>query len=319
MHDRISRRDCLRSIAATAATCLFGSAAKTDAAEESVPKERGGYIDAHVHVWTPDTDDYPLAPGYKKEDMKPASFTPEELFAHMRPAGVDRVNLIQMSFYGFDNSYMLDAIDQHPGTFVGTAIVDPFGADPAEEMVQLSKRKCHAFRIHPGITQQPPESWLRPKPMEVMFSRSAECNLVLSALIGPEALPELDRMCARYPEAPVLIDHLCRIGAGSPIDSKDIEALAAMAKHKNVYVKIGAFYALGERKPPYLDLLPFIRRVVHAFTPDRCMWETDCPYQVVNHSYEDSIALIRDHADFLSTSDKQAILRDTAQRLLFRT
>jgi hypothetical protein len=34
--------------------------------------------------------------------MMPASFTPEELFKHSRPAGVDRVNLIQISFYGFD-------------------------------------------------------------------------------------------------------------------------------------------------------------------------------------------------------------------------
>src|SRR6187549_3796931 len=75
------------------------------------------YIDAHVHVWTPDTARYPLAPGFKKEDMAPASFTPEELFKHCKPAGVGRINLIQMSFYGFDNSYMLDAIAKHPDVF----------------------------------------------------------------------------------------------------------------------------------------------------------------------------------------------------------
>jgi predicted TIM-barrel fold metal-dependent hydrolase len=61
-----------------------------------------GLIDAHVHVWTPDTAHYPLAEGYKKDDMKPASFTPEDLFKHTKPVGVDRVNLIQMSFYGFE-------------------------------------------------------------------------------------------------------------------------------------------------------------------------------------------------------------------------
>ena len=60
------------------------------------------FIDAHVHVWTPDTDRYPLAAGFKKADMKPASFTPEQLFQHCKPAGVGRINLIQMSFYGFD-------------------------------------------------------------------------------------------------------------------------------------------------------------------------------------------------------------------------
>ena len=50
------------------------------------------YIDAHVHVWTPGVDHYPPAAGYKKEDMKPASFTPEELFKHSKQAGVDRTN-----------------------------------------------------------------------------------------------------------------------------------------------------------------------------------------------------------------------------------
>jgi predicted TIM-barrel fold metal-dependent hydrolase len=60
------------------------------------------YIDAHVHVWTPDIAHYPLAEGYKRENMQPRSFTPEELFKHSRPAGVNRINLIQMSFYAFD-------------------------------------------------------------------------------------------------------------------------------------------------------------------------------------------------------------------------
>jgi predicted TIM-barrel fold metal-dependent hydrolase len=61
-----------------------------------------GLIDAHVHVWTDDLAHYPLARGYKPEDMKPRRFTPEDLFKHTKPAGVDRINLIQMSFYGFD-------------------------------------------------------------------------------------------------------------------------------------------------------------------------------------------------------------------------
>jgi predicted TIM-barrel fold metal-dependent hydrolase len=61
-----------------------------------------GLIDAHVHVWTDDTSHYPLAAGYRKEDMQPPTFTPQDLFRHTRPAGIERINLIQMSFYGFD-------------------------------------------------------------------------------------------------------------------------------------------------------------------------------------------------------------------------
>lgn len=329
MRIRPTRRDCLKSAAAATATALAGCVPKearsvspaSEVSEVPEGKKPAGYIDAHVHVWTPETDRYPLAPGYKKESMFPVSFTPEQLFAHATPSHVDRINLIQMSFYGCDNAYMLDVIERHPGTFVGTGIVDPLGSDPGAEMVTLAQRTCRAFRIHPGLSKQPPERWLQPAGYEKMFAAGAKHRLALSALIDPRALPELDRMCAKHPDTPVIIDHLCRIGVSdkTPINEENMAALVNMARHKNVYVKVGAFYALGKKTPPYLDLLPMIRRVVDAFSPARCMWETDCPFQVVKHRYDDSLALIRDHADFLSPGDKDAILRTTAEKLLFTT
>src|SRR5262245_26548467 len=84
----------------------------------------GNAIDAHVHVWTPDTEKYPLAPGNEKKTMAPPSFTPEQLFAHCKPEGVNRIVLIQMSFYKYDNRYMTDMIAAHPGVFSGVAIID---------------------------------------------------------------------------------------------------------------------------------------------------------------------------------------------------
>src|SRR5690242_13632929 len=100
-----------------------------------------GFIDGHVHVWTPDTAHYPLGPGFTKDDMKPPSFTPQELFKHCKPAGVDRVNLIQMSYYGFDNRYMLDMMALYPDTFVGTAVIDPLVEAPDRLMAELAKKR----------------------------------------------------------------------------------------------------------------------------------------------------------------------------------
>src|SRR5262245_34397796 len=55
----------------------------SSAAPKSEPqKPFKNYIDAHVHVWTPDVARYPLAPGFTKERMRPPSFTPQELFEH---------------------------------------------------------------------------------------------------------------------------------------------------------------------------------------------------------------------------------------------
>jgi predicted TIM-barrel fold metal-dependent hydrolase len=90
-----------------------------------------------------------------------------------------------------------------------------------------------------------------------------------------------------------------------------------MAMHKKVKVKVSAFYALGKKKPPHDDLAPMIRRLVDAYGADRLMWASDCPFQVDNEEYEDSIALIRDRLDFLSASDKDWILRKTAEQTFF--
>jgi predicted TIM-barrel fold metal-dependent hydrolase len=276
------------------------------------------YIDAHVHVWTPDTLRYPLAAGFKKENMKPASFTPEELFRHCKPAGVERVNLIQMSFYGFDNSYMLDMIAKYPGVFVGTAVINPAGSDPAAAMDELAKKCVRAFRIHPKLVDQPIEKWLKGDGYKKMFAAGARNKQAMACLIGPDGLPELDRMCTEHPDTPVIIDHLARIGADGVIRAADVERLCAMAKHKNVMVKVGAFYALGKQRQPYADLAPTIKQVVTAFGPRRCMWESDCPFQVQGeHSYQASVDLVRGRLDFLSDDDKEWLLRKTAESFFF--
>lgn len=74
-------------------------------------------IDAHTHVWTPDTERYPLAPGFTKEDMQPASWTPEEFLAAARPEGVTKAVLIQMSYYSFPKSGSRPANGYPPNCF----------------------------------------------------------------------------------------------------------------------------------------------------------------------------------------------------------
>jgi predicted TIM-barrel fold metal-dependent hydrolase len=288
-----------------------------------------GYIDAHVHVWTDDTAHYPLGPGWKKEDMKPRRFTPEDLFKHTRAAGVDRVNLVQMSYYyprqpsskttnGFDNRYMLDMMALYPNTFVGTAVINPLGETPEKEMTALARKRVRAFRIYPELGKRPPAHWLEPAGYGKMFAAGAKNRQALSCLIDPRALPELDRMCRKYPDTPVIIDHLCRIGMDGTIRDKDVDTLCAMARHKQVMIKVGAFYALGKKKPPYTDLGPLIRRVVQAFGAKRCMWESDCPFQVVEGKYRDSIDLVRARLDFLTAADREWLLRRTAEAFFFK-
>ncbi|MCZ6676549.1 MAG: amidohydrolase family protein [Candidatus Poribacteria bacterium] len=273
------------------------------------------YIDAHVHVWTDDFDRYPIAEPHQQSDMKPATFRPEELFVHTESSGVNRVVLIQMSFYGFDNSYMLDVMNQYAGVFSGLAVIDWNGERPEAEMRRLAQRGVRGFRIYPK--DAPIESWLDGRGFERMFAAGAEHNLAICPLIDPDALPALDKRCEQFPETPVIIDHLCCIGANPPIRDAHIDQLCAMARHPKVMVKVSAFYALGRKTPPYDDLASLIQRVYEAFGSERLMWGSDCPYQVVDQTYADGIGLVRDRLDFLSESDKNQILRKTAEDFFF--
>ncbi len=273
-------------------------------------------IDAHVHVWTPDTVKYPLAPGFQKADMQPASFTPEQLLAHCRPEGVTRIVLIQMSYYQTDNRYLLDMIAAHPGTFSGVAIVDENAPDLRARMKALKVQGVRGFRLYPKSADV--AAWLGSPGMKAMWTAAADENLNLCLLINPEALGPVSRMCDRYPQTPVVIDHFARLGMKEPVDRAGLDRLLHLSKYPKVTVKTSAFYALGKKQAPYLDLAPMIRACRDKFGAERLMWASDCPFQVdPGHTYHDSIALIRDRLDFLSHRDKAAMLRGTAERVFF--
>jgi predicted TIM-barrel fold metal-dependent hydrolase len=311
------RRELLRSAAITAGGMVFSLSATSPVPAQSAgaPQRRGqDYIDAHVHVWTPDVQTYPLASGYQREDMKPPSFTPEELLAQARPCGVERIVLIQMSFYGFDNRYMLDTMRRYPGVFSGVAVIDE-NAEPAARMRELAKQGVRGFRIRPG--DRPIDRWLDGPGMAAMWKCGAEEGLAMCHLVNPDSLPVIDRMCRKFPQTPVVIDHFARIGADGTVRDADVKALCDLARHKLTSVKVSAFYALGKKQAPYLDLAPMIRRLMDAYGPERLMWATDCPYQVQEgHTYSGSIELVRDRLD-LSDSDRQWLLRKTAERVFF--
>lgn len=273
-----------------------------------------GYIDAHVHVWTDHCERYPVADGFPPEDARPR-FTPEELLPLCEASGVDRVVLIQMSFYGYDNSYMLDVIAERPDVFRGVGIVDPGMPDLAEELDRLRDAGVRGLRIYSL------ESELR-SPLSAdrnrrLIREAGRAGIAICPLLDPDFLPALHRAAERAPDTTFVVDHLARIGISGSIDDTEVDYLCALAKLPNVFVKVSAFYALGAKEPPYLDLVPLVRRVCDAFGPERLMWATDSPFQAWSHGYAESIALVRDRLDFLSDSDREWLLRRTTERVFF--
>ena len=310
--NEISRRDAVRTIAGMTAAGLVTGATEVNA---EVPLE-DRWIDAHSHIWPPTVDKYPLEAGKTVADLAPPSFTDDELLALAAKSGVGRVVLIQHNgYHGFDNRYLIDAAAKRPERFRVVGMVDSRKPGAGDAIRKLLPMHVTGFRITPARLGK---DWLETPGMADMWRTAAETRQAMCCLINPSDLPDVDTMCEKFPDTPVVIDHFARVGIDGTIHKNELKNLLRLARHKHTAVKVSAYYALGKKQQPYLDLLPMIKAVVEEFGPQRCMWASDCPYQVQgDHTYPASIGLIQDHADFLSARDRQWLLRDTAQRVYF--
>src|SRR5215472_7163428 len=152
-----------------------------------------GFIDAHVHVWTDDLDHFPLASEFRPSDMNPRSASPDDILDHARLSAVDRAVLIQMSYYGSDNSYMLEVIRCFGGVFRGIAVVDSHGNHPDEEMRRLASRGIRGFRIY--AEGESDASCLASGALDRVFECGQEERLALCLLILPENLDAVRKCC----------------------------------------------------------------------------------------------------------------------------
>lgn len=312
-----SRRRFVAATAVGAAALTIPAPLNAQQPTSTDSKKAAGWIDAHVHVWTPDLQKYPLDKRYTVEDMQPPSFTASELLSHCREAGVERVVLVQMNFYGYDHQYLYQVMQDHPGVFSGIAQIDVNSPDLLEQVDILAAHGIRGFRLH-SIDDNDTDRWVGHPGMERLWRTAGEMGLAICPLINPSDIGYVEALCEKFPDTTVVVDHFARIGVSGTVEEKALEQLCQLARFANTHVKVSAFYALGAKASPYDDLIPMIRRVFDAYGPERLMWGSDCPYQVQQgHNYQDSIALIRDRIDFLSASDKDWLLRDTAEKLFF--
>ncbi|MDF1741379.1 MAG: amidohydrolase family protein [Verrucomicrobiales bacterium] len=305
-----SRRDFISSVT------LGGGLLINEAIQAETDLSEKDWIDAHVHVWSQDRSTYPISSNFEGKDIDPPIYSPDDLEADQKGTGVTRTLLIQMSFFEFDNSYMVDVIKSDPDRYQGVAIIDHEQPGTVDVMTSLKASGVRGFRLYAFPDKV--KKWDASSGLQTMWKAGAETGQAMCCLTDPAAIPAVNAMCKKYPDTKVVIDHFARIGVTGSIDQGQLDQLLALADFPNVYVKTSAFYALGKKAPPYTDLGPMIKQLRDAYGSERLMWASDCPYQVQGeHSYAASVDLITKKLDFLSEGDIDNMMRGTAEGLFF--
>jgi 2-pyrone-4,6-dicarboxylate lactonase len=235
-----------------------------------------GACDAHVHIFGPRMR-FPFADGRR---YTPSDATKEMLFALHAKLGIAHCVIVQPACHGYDNTVTADAIAATGRAYRGVGLMPTSISDA--ELKRLDAAGLCGARFH--YMQHLAEG--APIADVVAFGkRLADIGWHLQIHMAGDRIDELAPAIARAP-VPVMIDHLGRIDASRGLEQAPFQALLRLMAHGHVWIKVSGVDRITRTGPPYLDALPFARKLVAEFG-DRVVWGSDWPHPSHTHVPDD--------------------------------
>jgi predicted TIM-barrel fold metal-dependent hydrolase len=222
-------------------------------------------IDAHTHVFR---RDLPMVPGRRYTPDYDATL--KDLLSHLDANRFDQAVLVQPSFLGTDNSYMLAAIAAAPDRLCGIAMVAPDVSD--QQLDELALRGVVGVRFN-----------LVGAPMPKL--RSTAWTNLLRRIVALGWHIELHREArdlgpliesALEAGARVVVDHYGRPDPALGLADGNLNALLALASSRQVWVKLSAAYRCTSN-PEGFEADAALH-FANAFGADRLVWGSDWPH-----------------------------------------
>ncbi|MEM2904397.1 MAG: amidohydrolase family protein [Candidatus Bathyarchaeia archaeon] len=280
-------------------------------------------VDVHVHVFPRVSKWYPrevseLAPAEREAPV-------EQLLDTMEGAGVSKAVLIQLGGYGENHRYLADCLKRFPERFAGVGLVDPASPDPAEELTELVK--ATAVRgVRLNRLGKPGTGRVTELPSYPLWKRCAELGVAICIYAHADQAGFLEPLIREFQNVRVAFDHLGVCPTNFSVDRlrrprietelppPTMQTILALAKYRNVYVKLSGDYAFSHLPYPYPDMRPVYRLLYEAYGAERLMWGTDFPWILEEPGYKQLTKLIDFHLPDLKRREREAILGETASR-----
>lgn len=241
-------------------------------------------IEWNTHIFSSNVERYPFHPRavYTPAAEMLSTDPLADYLARMRDERIDRAVIVQPEPYGDDHSLVLDCLEREPERLRATALFYPKDADAPERLEALVRREPRiiAMRFHAHRGKEMYLDHFNDIGVVALWERAAQLGLVIELHIGPNYAEQAASLVARYPEAPVLIDHLAEPHMGNAVEFAHVLDLA---RHGNVYMKLSGLSHFAADGPHYLSARPFTRLVAGAFGPERLVWGSGTPEIVDAH------------------------------------
>jgi L-fuconolactonase len=273
-------------------------------------------IDIHPHIVSPDTQRYPLAPLGGKQSTwsseRPTTY--QMLLEAMDEAGVAKAAIVHSSTaYGYDNSYVADAVAAVPSRFTGVYSIDAMAPDAVETFDHWLGRGCTGMRLFTtGSTLPDQETWFADPKTYPFWEHAVAKNIPVCMQMKQEGIPLLRQILDRFPTVTMILDHLSRVPfEDGPPYGKAADFLE-LAKYEQVHLKVTPINvspkSWGKGTPETL-----FGKVIDAFGASRIAWGSNFPNSV--GTLAEILGTARRAFSFANASDQDWIFGKTAQTL----
>lgn len=274
-----------------------------------------GLVDTHVHVVSPDTDQYPRTGGTGdgSDYWSDGTSTAEHVLGVQMAAGVDGCVLVQgVGAYGYDCRYVLDAAAAHPDRTRTVVAVDP--ADPAapDRLAELIGRQgvcgVRLFSVSGGPGRPVPD-WVDAAHTARLLDVTAEAGITLVLTAFADHLPHFAPLIAARPNLAVALDH-----AGFPDPAAGRDGLApvlALAELPSVRLKISTHLFQSYAPADPADVVDIL---ASAFGDERLLWGSDHP-QTRTPDYPGMVAMAEHALRRRPPAARDAVLGGNARAL----
>jgi predicted TIM-barrel fold metal-dependent hydrolase len=273
-------------------------------------------IDIHPHIISADTVRYPVAPlGGKRSDWshhRPVDFA--QLVAGMNEADIDKAAIVHSSTtYGYDNSYLADAIADHHDRFTGVFSVDVRAADAPERIRYWMSRGLSGLRLFAvGSTVKTDQSWIADPLTYPAWKCCSELGIAVAISMRQDGLPYLINVIERFPDVRIVLDHLLHAPMNDGPPYQAAAALFGMAKYPSVYLKLTSAIIRRSREE-LATPESFFGKLMSTFGSARIAWGSNFP--AVEASLAELVAMAKATLSILPAVDQENIFWRTAASL----
>ncbi|MCC6778739.1 MAG: amidohydrolase [Hyphomicrobiales bacterium] len=273
-------------------------------------------IDIHPHIVSPDTDKYPLDPlgGTQSTWSSERPTTDDDLLRAMDAAGVAKAAIVHSSTaYGYDNSYVADAVAAVPSRFTGVYSIDVLAPDAVKTFDHWLGRGCSGMRLFTtGSTLPDQATWFADPRSYPFWEHAAATDIPVCVQMKQEGIPLLRQVMDRFPKVTMILDHLSRTPFEDGPPYAGATELLALAKYQQVHLKITPLNVTPKSWGKG-DARTFFGKMIDTFGAERIAWGSNFPNSV--GTMNEILTAARNAFAFAKSSDQDWIFGKTALSL----